>query len=95
MVSADPVRLFEALVESGQVGGGEPVGGPRLLIELPSGSRLVAESPLQFSDGGGFGGLDRPTCSRPMLSFSGGLRCSWREVGGLAQELQRTVGLGE
>ena len=59
MVSADPVRLFEALVESGQVGGGEPVGGPRLLIELPSGSRLVAESPLQFSDGGGFGKFTR------------------------------------
>jgi hypothetical protein len=46
VVSA-PVRLFEALVEGGSAVGREPVGGG-LLIELPGGSRLVVESPVQL-----------------------------------------------
>ncbi len=47
VVSTGPVRLFEALVE-GDGGGREPVGGQGLLIELPGGSRLVVESPMQL-----------------------------------------------
>ena len=43
-----PVRLFEALVEGGSAVGREPVGGRGLLIELPGGSRLVVESPVQL-----------------------------------------------
>lgn len=48
MVSAGPVRLFEAPVEGGHAGGRDPVGGRGLLIELPGGSRLVVESPVQL-----------------------------------------------
>ena len=48
VVSAGPVRLFEALVEGGRAGGCEPMGGRGLLIELPGGSRLVVESPAQL-----------------------------------------------
>jgi hypothetical protein len=48
VVSAGPVRLFEALVEGGRAGGRDPVNGRGLLIELPGGSRLVVESPMQL-----------------------------------------------
>ena len=48
VVSAGPVRLFEALVEGGPGGGREPVRGPGLLIELPGGSRGVIASPVQL-----------------------------------------------
>lgn len=48
VVTAGPVRLFEALVEGGHAGGREAVGGQGLLIELPGGSRLVVESPVQL-----------------------------------------------
>ena len=44
VVSAGPVRLFEALVE----GGRDPVGARGLLIELPGGSRILVESPVQL-----------------------------------------------
>ena len=43
-----PVRLFEALVEDGNAAGREVVGVRGLLIELPGGSRLVIESPVQL-----------------------------------------------
>jgi hypothetical protein len=46
VVSAGPVRLFEALVEGGNPGG--RVGGRGLHIELPGGSRLLVESPVQL-----------------------------------------------
>ena len=48
VVSAGPVRLFEALVEGGHAGGREPGSGPGLIIELPGGSRLVVASPVQL-----------------------------------------------
>jgi hypothetical protein len=48
MVSAGPVRLFEALVEGGSAGGRDPVGARGLLIELPGGSRIQVESPAQL-----------------------------------------------
>jgi hypothetical protein len=48
VVSAGPVRLFEALVESGSSGGRDLVNARGLLIELPGGSRLVVESPVQL-----------------------------------------------
>ena len=47
VVSAGPVRLFEALVDGGTPEGG-PVGARGLLIELPGGSRMVVESPVQL-----------------------------------------------
>lgn len=48
VVSAGPVRLFEALVEGGSAGGRDPVGARGLLIELPGGSRILVESPVQL-----------------------------------------------
>ncbi|MGB8167781.1 MAG: hypothetical protein WCF18_09850 [Chthoniobacteraceae bacterium] len=48
VVSAGSVRLFEALVEGGNAGGRDPVNGRGLLIELPGGSRLAVESPVQL-----------------------------------------------
>jgi hypothetical protein len=46
VVSAGPVRLLEALVEDNRAGGGEAMGA-RLLIELPGGSRMQVETPVQ------------------------------------------------
>ena len=48
VVSAGPVRLFEALLEGGNAGGRDAVNAPGLLIELPGGSRLLIESPVQI-----------------------------------------------
>jgi hypothetical protein len=48
VVSAGPVRLFEALVEGGGTGGRDPVNARGLLIELPGGSRILVESPVQL-----------------------------------------------
>lgn len=48
VVRAGPVRLFEALVEGDSSAGCEPVGARGLLIELPGGSRLLVESPVQL-----------------------------------------------
>jgi hypothetical protein len=48
VVSAGPVRLFEALVEGGGAGGRDPVNARGLLIELPGGSRILVESPVQL-----------------------------------------------
>ena len=47
-VGAGPVRLFEALLEGDGAVGRAPVGARGLLIELPGGSRLVVESPVQL-----------------------------------------------
>jgi hypothetical protein len=43
-----PVRLFEAVVEDGGAGGRDPVAARGLLIELPGGSRMLVESPVQL-----------------------------------------------
>ena len=48
VVSGGPVRLFEALVEGHHAAEREPAGSRGLLIELPGGSRLVVESPVQL-----------------------------------------------
>ena len=48
VVSAGPVRLFEALVEEGSAAGRDAVGVRGLLIELPGGSRMLVESPVQL-----------------------------------------------
>ena len=48
MVSAGPVRLFEALVEGDCAGGRKAVDAGGLLVELPGGSRLFIESPVQL-----------------------------------------------
>jgi hypothetical protein len=48
MVSAGPVHLFEALVEGDCAGGRKPLDGRGLLVELPGGSRLWVESPVQL-----------------------------------------------
>lgn len=48
VLSAGPVRLFEALVEGGSAGGRDPLGARGLLIELPGGSRILVESPVQL-----------------------------------------------
>ena len=48
VVGAGPVRLFEALVEGHHAAEREAVGSRGLLIELPGGSRLVVESPVQL-----------------------------------------------
>jgi hypothetical protein len=48
VVNAGPVRLFEALVENGAAAGREPMGARGLLVELPGGSRLTIESPVQL-----------------------------------------------
>jgi hypothetical protein len=45
---AGPVRLFEALVEGDRAPGREPLGARGLLIELPGGSRMLVESPVQL-----------------------------------------------
>jgi hypothetical protein len=48
VVRSGPVRLFEAVVEGDSVGRREPVGARGLLIELPGGSRMLVESPVQL-----------------------------------------------
>jgi hypothetical protein len=48
VVNAGPVRLFEALVEDDRAAGREPVDTRGLLIELPGGSRMLIESPVQL-----------------------------------------------
>ena len=48
VVSAAPVRLFEALLEGGNAGGRDAVNAPGLLIELPGGSRILVGSPVQL-----------------------------------------------
>ena len=47
-VSTGPVRLFEALVEDDRAAGREPGGVRGLFIELPGGSRVLVESPVQL-----------------------------------------------
>lgn len=47
VVSAGPVRLLEALVEDNRAGGSEAMGARGLLIELPGGSRMQVETPVQ------------------------------------------------
>ena len=42
------MRLFEALVEDDGAAGREPAGARGLLIELPGGSRMLVESPVQL-----------------------------------------------
>ena len=48
VVRTGPVRLFEALVEGGSHAEQTAVGSAGLVIELPGGSRLVVESPVQL-----------------------------------------------
>jgi hypothetical protein len=48
LVSASPVRLFEALVEGERVVEREPVGARGLVVQLPGGSRLLIDSPGQL-----------------------------------------------
>ena len=48
VVSAGPVRLFEAVVERSAGGGRDPVGARGLVIELPGGSRMRIESPVHL-----------------------------------------------
>ena len=49
MGAAAPVRLFEALVDDARGALRPAAGAPRgLVIELPGGSRLVVESPVQM-----------------------------------------------
>ena len=48
VVSAGLVQLFEALVEGSGAAEREVVGSCGLLVELPGGSRLVIESPVQL-----------------------------------------------
>jgi hypothetical protein len=43
-----PVALFEALVEGGGREGGQSTGMEGLLVELPGGSRMRIESPVQM-----------------------------------------------
>lgn len=43
-----PGRFFEALVEGGSRAAPAAVGAAGLVIELPGGSRLVVESPVQL-----------------------------------------------
>jgi hypothetical protein len=45
---AGPVRLFEAVVEGDSAAGRETMGARGLLIELPGGSRMLIESPVQL-----------------------------------------------
>jgi hypothetical protein len=42
------VRLFEALLEGGDAEHREPASAPGLRIELPGGSRILVESPVQL-----------------------------------------------
>jgi hypothetical protein len=48
VLSAGPVRLFEALLEGGNGARRPAVGSDGLLIELPGGSRILVESPVQL-----------------------------------------------
>ena len=48
VVSAGPVRLFEALVEGCGRAEHAAVGSAGLVIELPGGCRLMVESPVQL-----------------------------------------------
>jgi hypothetical protein len=48
LVSAGPVRLFEALVEGERVVEREPAGPRGLLVQLPGGSRILIDSPGQL-----------------------------------------------
>ena len=45
---AGPVRLWEAVVEGGGGEAREPAGGPGLVVELPGGSRMSVDSPVQL-----------------------------------------------
>jgi hypothetical protein len=46
--SGDPIRLFEAVVDGGGPVDRHLAGSHGLLVELPGGSRMVVESPLQM-----------------------------------------------
>ena len=46
--AAGPVRLWEAVVEGGRCADREPLGAPGLWIDLPGGSRMRIESPVQL-----------------------------------------------
>jgi hypothetical protein len=48
VVSAGPVRLFEAVVEDVHAAGREALGVRGLRIELPGGSGMLIESPVQL-----------------------------------------------
>jgi len=48
VVSAGPVRLFEALLEEDHAGRRAPAEVRGLLIELPGGSRMWVESPVHL-----------------------------------------------
>ena len=48
VVSGGPVRLFEALVEGHHAAERGAASARGLLVELPGGSRLVVESPVQL-----------------------------------------------
>ena len=48
VVSAGPVRLFEALLEDDHAGRRAPAEVRGLLIELPGGSRMWVESPVHL-----------------------------------------------
>ena len=48
VIGGAPVRLFEALVEGAGSEGRASAGASGLMIELPGGSRLVVESPVQL-----------------------------------------------
>jgi hypothetical protein len=43
-----PIRLFEALVEGGGAGSRNSAGEQGLRVELPGGSRILVESPVQL-----------------------------------------------
>jgi hypothetical protein len=47
-VTGGPVRLFEAQVDGGCGGARRSGGSHGLLVELPGGSRMIIESPIQF-----------------------------------------------
>ena len=46
--SGGPLRLFEALVETGKGATQQNAGARGLVIELPGGSRILVESPVQL-----------------------------------------------
>ena len=48
VVSAGPMRLFEALVEGERVVEREPVSARGLVVQLPGGSRILIDSPAQL-----------------------------------------------
>ena len=43
-----PVRLWEAVVEGGGCADAGPAGSPGLVVELPGGSRMSVDSPVQL-----------------------------------------------